>query len=70
MAIVVEAVYENGVLKPAAPLPLKERETVRITVEPQASPILQARGIAGWAGDHAALEPFAMSPELDPQESP
>jgi predicted DNA-binding antitoxin AbrB/MazE fold protein len=34
MAITVEAVYENGVLKPAQPLPLEEHEKVRVTVEP------------------------------------
>ena len=26
MPLTIEAVYENGVLKPAQPLPLKERE--------------------------------------------
>ncbi len=34
MSFTVEAVYENGVLKPNEALPLKERETVRVTVEP------------------------------------
>jgi hypothetical protein len=33
MALTIEAVYEDGVLKPAQPLPLKEHEKVRITVE-------------------------------------
>ena len=33
MAITVEAVYEDGVLKPVQPLPLKEHERVSITVE-------------------------------------
>ena len=28
MTLTVEAVYENGVLKPAQPLPLKEHEKV------------------------------------------
>lgn len=32
MAITVEAVYEDGVLKPKEPLPLADRETVRVTV--------------------------------------
>jgi hypothetical protein len=31
MALTIEAVYENGVLEPAGPLPLKEHEQVRIT---------------------------------------
>ena len=33
MSHVVEATYENGVLKLKQPLPLKEREAVRVTVE-------------------------------------
>ena len=34
MAFTVEAVYENGVLKLAQPLPLKEHEKVSVCVEP------------------------------------
>jgi predicted DNA-binding antitoxin AbrB/MazE fold protein len=45
MAITVEAVYENGVLKPAQPLPLKEHEKVRVTVEQQ-QPSLAERIVA------------------------
>jgi predicted DNA-binding antitoxin AbrB/MazE fold protein len=33
MSLSVEAVYENGVLKPVQALPLKEHERVRITLE-------------------------------------
>lgn len=33
MAHVVEATYKNGVLKLDHPLPLKDREKVRVTVE-------------------------------------
>jgi len=33
MSYVIEATYENGVLKPERPLPLKDRERVRVTVE-------------------------------------
>jgi predicted DNA-binding antitoxin AbrB/MazE fold protein len=39
MAITVEAVYENGVLRPAQALPFKEHERVSITVEPARLPI-------------------------------
>jgi predicted DNA-binding antitoxin AbrB/MazE fold protein len=34
MPLTVEAVYENGMLKLNAPLPFKEHEAVRVTVEP------------------------------------
>jgi predicted DNA-binding antitoxin AbrB/MazE fold protein len=39
MSFTVEAVYENGVLKPATPLPLKEHEKVSVTVEAARPPI-------------------------------
>jgi predicted DNA-binding antitoxin AbrB/MazE fold protein len=55
MAITVEAVYENGVLKPAQPLPFKEHEKVALTVEP-AGPSLAER-IAARA---AALPPEVL----------
>jgi hypothetical protein len=44
MSHVVEATYENGVLKPDEPLPLRDREKVRVTVEPLA------------AGGHSVLD--------------
>jgi predicted DNA-binding antitoxin AbrB/MazE fold protein len=33
MTLTVEAVYEDGVLKPAQPLPLQEHQQVRLTLE-------------------------------------
>ena len=33
MSITIDATYEDGVLKPAQPLPLSEHEKVRVTVE-------------------------------------
>jgi predicted DNA-binding antitoxin AbrB/MazE fold protein len=70
MALTVEAVYENGVLKPAGPLPLKEHEKVRITVEQGDSPLVRAYGIIGWTGDAETLERIALDPEFLPEESP
>jgi len=45
MAITVQAVYENGVLKPEKPLPFKEHEKVNITVE-EKQPTLAERIVA------------------------
>jgi predicted DNA-binding antitoxin AbrB/MazE fold protein len=45
MAITVEAVYENGVLKPIQPLPLKEHERVSVTIE-ERGPTLVERLVA------------------------
>ena len=34
MPLTVEAIYENGVLRPAQPLPLKEQQRVQVTIAP------------------------------------
>ncbi len=68
MTITIEATYENGVLRLSGPLPLKESEKVRVTVQTQPTDILQTYGIMGWQGDAKTVENFALDPELDPQE--
>jgi predicted DNA-binding antitoxin AbrB/MazE fold protein len=70
MTLTVEAVYEDGVLKPAQPLPLQEHEKVRITVEQGDSPLLRAYGLMGWTGDAETIERIALDPEFLPEESP
>jgi predicted DNA-binding antitoxin AbrB/MazE fold protein len=50
MAITVEAVYENGVLKPMQPLPLKEHDRVQITIQPRTNWVQETYGICGWEG--------------------
>jgi predicted DNA-binding antitoxin AbrB/MazE fold protein len=69
MAITVEAIYENGVLKPAEPLPWKEGERVCVAVSSLDSPILKAYGIMGFRGTAEEAEHFALAPELLPEES-
>jgi predicted DNA-binding antitoxin AbrB/MazE fold protein len=66
MAITVEAVYENGVLKPAQPLPLTEHAKVRVTIEPALTWVQRTAGMMGFTGTAEEAEYFAMSPELDP----
>lgn len=68
MAITVEAVYENGVLKPSAPLPWKEGERVRVDVSSLDSPLLKAYGLMGFKGSAQEAEYFALDPELLPEE--
>ncbi|HEY8506481.1 MAG TPA: antitoxin family protein [Gemmataceae bacterium] len=70
MTITVEAIYEDGTLKLAQPLPPRQHEKVRVTVETAASPLLRAYGIMGWKGDAATIERLALDPEFDPQEGP
>lgn len=69
MAITVEAVYEDGVLKLAEPLPWKDGEKVRVEVSSLDSPILRAHGIMGFRGTAEEAEYFALSPELLPEEA-
>jgi predicted DNA-binding antitoxin AbrB/MazE fold protein len=68
MTITVEAVYENGILRPAQPLPLKEHEKVQITVSYAASRVRQTAGLMGWTGSQEDADFVALSPELDPLE--
>jgi predicted DNA-binding antitoxin AbrB/MazE fold protein len=68
MTLTIEAVYENGVLKPAQPLPLQEHAKVQITVKAAASRVRQTAGLIGWTGSQEDADFVALSPELDPQE--
>ena len=68
MSITVEAIYENGVLKPSVPLPWKEGERVRVDVSSLDSPLLKAYGIMGFKGTAEEAEYFALDPEFLPEE--
>jgi predicted DNA-binding antitoxin AbrB/MazE fold protein len=73
MSFTVEAIYENGVLKPVTPLPLKEQERVLLRIQPGDTPLLRAYGILGWTGSAELADFCATDPELDypppPEES-
>ena len=69
MSIVVEAVYQNGVLRPAEPLPLKENETVQLTVETEVSWARRTAGLIRWTGDAETLERIALDPEFGVREA-
>jgi predicted DNA-binding antitoxin AbrB/MazE fold protein len=72
MPLTVEAVYENGVLKLAQPLPLKDREKVRVTVHRAESRAERAAGVIPCT-DPKLIEWVATDPELDfppPPEEP
>ena len=70
MAIIVEAVYEDGVLKPTHPLPLPEHERVQVTVQKPISRARQTAGLMGWKGEAELADRFALDPELDFPPSP
>ena len=65
MALTIEAVYENGVLKPSQPLPFREHETVRVTVSSASNWVQESAGILKWTGSPEELQRFAEDPELD-----
>jgi predicted DNA-binding antitoxin AbrB/MazE fold protein len=66
MPLTVEAIYENGVLKPAEPLPLKEHEKVQLTVVRETSVADQTYGMMGWTGDAATFD--RLMAEIDEDE--
>lgn len=68
MSITVTAVYENGVLRPKEPFPLREKEEVRVSVEPALSPLLAARGIIGWKGTDEELDRLLHEIEFGEEE--
>ena len=70
MAITVEAVYENGVLKPIQPLPLKEHDRVHITVQVKQSVARESAGMLRWRGDWETLRQIAEDDEFGILESP
>lgn len=70
VSITFEAVYENTVLKPEKPLPLKEQEKVRVTVHTSLSVARQTAGMIPWKGDLEPLERLARDPEFGILESP
>jgi predicted DNA-binding antitoxin AbrB/MazE fold protein len=70
MPLTVDAVYENGALKPAQPLPLQEGEKVRLTIEPALSWAERTAGILHWSGDPETLRRIAEDDEFGLLESP
>lgn len=70
MVIQVEAIYENGVLKPEQPLPLQEKQRVRVTVHEEMSRAERCYGLLQWTGDPKDLERLAQDPEVGIEECP
>ena len=69
MSITIEAVYEDGVLKPVRALPLVEHQMVEITVKAVPSRVRQTAGLMGWTGSQEDADFITTSPELDPQKA-
>ena len=54
----IEAVYEDGVLKPSQKLPLQEGQKVTITIQPTASAAKRFSGSLPWTRDPEELRRF------------
>jgi predicted DNA-binding antitoxin AbrB/MazE fold protein len=67
MTPIIEAVYENGVLKPARPLPLREQEKVRLQVDTVEDAVQRVRATAGLipCTNAGLIEWAATDAELD-----
>jgi predicted DNA-binding antitoxin AbrB/MazE fold protein len=63
-AVVVDAIYESGVLRPVHPLPLREHEQVRITIESKVSWADSTAGMLQWTGDPQLLWRIAEDDEF------
>lgn len=73
MSITIEAMYEDGVLKPIHPLPLTEHTKVRVTIDEDAAwrsgRVRATYGLLGWKGDAEALRRVALDPEFGIEEA-
>jgi predicted DNA-binding antitoxin AbrB/MazE fold protein len=63
MTITVDAVCENGTLKLDQPLPLAERQKVKVTIEPDVSLARRTAGMIGWKGDAETFERIGREAE-------
>jgi predicted DNA-binding antitoxin AbrB/MazE fold protein len=63
MPLTVEAVYEDGVFKPVEPLPLREHERVRLTVQTASDAVERSYGRIGWTGDAETVRRVALDPD-------
>jgi predicted DNA-binding antitoxin AbrB/MazE fold protein len=68
-SLLIEATYEDGVLKPVRPLPLAEHEKVQISIHTGVNRVRASAGMFGWKGDAETLERIAMDPEFGVEES-
>jgi predicted DNA-binding antitoxin AbrB/MazE fold protein len=64
MSLEIEAIYENGVLKPDNPLPLKEHQRVKVLVRDDNSITNRLCPLIPWTGDPEVLRMIAEDPEF------
>ena len=70
MPISIEAVFQNGVLRPLEPLPLADNARVRITVDSDKTWADATAGMVPRPSDVSVLEEIAMGADFELGESP
>jgi predicted DNA-binding antitoxin AbrB/MazE fold protein len=70
MSITIEAIYENGVLKPVQPLTLREQEKVQVTVHTGPSIARRTSALIPWTGSVTDLDYLINDTDNDPLEVP
>jgi hypothetical protein len=51
------------------PLPLRENEKVRITIQAGGNWVQESYGLCGWKGDTEELRRLALAPDHDVEEA-
>jgi predicted DNA-binding antitoxin AbrB/MazE fold protein len=69
MVITVEAIYENGVLRPTQQLPFQENERVQVTVAKRLSVADQTYGMMGWTGTSEELDRLLEEAEFGDEDA-
>lgn len=63
MSLEIEAVYENGILKPSQELPLQEGQKVTITIYEKPGAAQRLHRAVPWNGDHAEFDRWLNDPD-------
>jgi predicted DNA-binding antitoxin AbrB/MazE fold protein len=64
MTLQAQATYDDGVLKPSAPLPLREHQKVELVIQAEPSWAERTAGMLRWNGDPADLRRIAEDDEF------
>jgi len=70
MTITIDAVFENGILRPLKPPPVPDGQRVRLTLEAIPSLTQQTAGMVKWTGDSEELQRFMEDPQFDLENCP
>jgi len=63
MSVEVQAIYENGMLRPSQELPLQEGQLVNLTIRPAGSAVTRFCGSLRWTRDPEELRRYLDDPD-------